>query len=96
MKETKQQFIERNKALFWSVSPAKRSEISDILLVETILNYGTWEDFLILLELLTLPKAASIFFNATDNRQRHNYLPPVENYFRLYFSRRLTNTSAHV
>ena len=84
---TRTTYIQERSPLFWSVSPAKRAEISDILLVETILNYGEIEDLRALFDLLGLSRVAAIFFAATQNRTRDNYLPVVKNYFTLYFSR---------
>ena len=81
-----QEYIQNHQALFWSVPKEKKHEISEILLVETILNYGTWEDVLELFEVLKIEKVAQIFGFSTQNRPRHNYLPQVENYFRLYFA----------
>ena len=80
-----QKFINKNAALFWSVSPQNRMNISDILLVETILNYGTLESVQELFDLIGIDKTASIFFDQTHNNERHNYFPEVENFFRLYF-----------
>lgn len=91
MNEAKRQFIENNKSLFWSVAPEKRSEISDILLVETILNYGNWDNVQTLFNLLGLSQTAAIFFQSVENRNRTNYFPEVENYFQLYFKRRISS-----
>ncbi|MEY4538299.1 MAG: hypothetical protein RLZZ306_56 [Bacteroidota bacterium] len=82
-----QKYIQNHSDLFWSVSPQKRDSISEQLLVETILNYGSLEDTKELLQLLGLEKTASIFSKNTKENQRNNYLPVVENYFRLYFNR---------
>ena len=39
---TREQLIEKNKALFWYTLEAEKQNISDALLVETFLNYGTF------------------------------------------------------
>ena len=80
-------FILKNKHLFWSVPAEKKIDISDALLVETILNYGSLEDVRELLSLLGITKTAAVFFHTTKQKTRHNYFPPVENFFRLYFNR---------
>lgn len=85
-----QAFIQKKKSLFWAVPKEKKSDISNILLVETILNYGTLEDVRELISLLGLRQTAAIFFQSSQNRERHNYFPPVENYFRLYFQRHVS------
>ena len=41
---TREQFIEKHNPLFWYTPADKKSDISDSLLVETILNYGTMDD----------------------------------------------------
>lgn len=81
-----QQFVQSRAALFWSVSAAKRADISEVLLVETILNYGNLEDVKQLFELLSMEKTAQIFAQHI-RKKRHNYLPQVANYFTLYFKR---------
>lgn len=80
-------YIEHRKNLFWSVSDSRKKDIGEPLLVETILNYGTLEDVRELIAVLGLKQTATVFFDATQGRTRHNYFPEVENYFRLYFQR---------
>ena len=84
-------YIEKRSDLFWSVKKEKRTEVSETLLVETILNYGTLDDVRDLIRVLGLNHTASIFFAATQNRIRSNYFPEVENFFRLYFTRYATH-----
>jgi hypothetical protein len=85
-----QEFINKKKSLFWAVPNDRKSEISNPFLVETILNYGTLEDVRELIRLLGLRQTANIFYETSQNRTRHNYFPPVENYFRLYFQRHVS------
>lgn len=80
-------FIQTRRSLFWSVSEKGLPRISDELLVETIFNFGTEDDVRALFALLGIEKTASIFRNTTQGRTRHNYLPVVANFFRLYFDR---------
>lgn len=84
-------YIEQRNDLFWSVKKEKRTEVSETLLVETILNYGSLEDVRGLIKLLGLTQTATIFFAATQNRQRNNYFPEVENFFKLYFTHYATH-----
>ena len=81
------QYIEEKKDLFWSVGNSRKKDIGETLLVETILNYGSQEDVRELIDILGLKKMAAIFFSNTQNPNRHNYFPEVENFFRLYFQR---------
>lgn len=67
--------------------------ISDELLVETILNYGSLEDVRSLIDLLGLSRTAEVFSKTTTGRTRSNYFPEVANYFRLYFRRHVPEHS---
>ena len=86
-KEAFEHFIANRRSLFWSVSDDKLAHISDALLVETILNYGTAADVRTLFECVGIEQTAAIFYAHTENKTRTNYLPPVKNYFTLYFNR---------
>jgi hypothetical protein len=86
-KASYEQYILQRRRLFWSVSDAKLSQISEILLVETILNFGNAEDVRILFDLMSIQQVATVFYQHTENCTRTNYLPPVLNYFTLYFNR---------
>lgn len=87
-------YIELRKDLFWSIHDSQKKNISEAVLVETILNYGTLEDVRELINLLGLKHIADIFYNATENRQRKNYFPQVENFFKLYFDRHVRQHSS--
>ena len=79
-------FIEDHQYLFWH-SPAPKSEtVSDELLVETILNYGTLEQVRGLFKAIGLKKAAAIF-NGMTGRKKMNIFPEIHNYFCLYFKK---------
>lgn len=83
------QFVEEHKNLFWYTPKDKLFEISDELLVETILNYGTLNDVKELFRLLGIKKAAEIFFHSINlsERRKNNYYPEVCNFFTLLFKR---------
>ena len=79
-------FIEDHQELFW-YSPAPKSEtVSDELLVETILNYGTMEDVQSLFCIAGVARVATIFRGMTG-RKKLNIYPAIYNYFNLYFDR---------
>jgi hypothetical protein len=88
-----QNFINEHSDLFWSVSPQKREAIGTVLLVETILNYGSLKDTQQLIDLLGLDETASVFFNSIQKTNRHNYKPEVETFFRYYFNRHVPQYS---
>jgi hypothetical protein len=82
-------FIDDHQSLFW-YSPAPKSEIvTDELLVETVLNYGTMEQVRELFAVMGIKTAAKIFFDAinSSDRRKGNYHELVVNYFTLYFNR---------
>ena len=79
-------YIDDHQHLFW-YSPAPKNEtVSDELLVETMLNYGTWEQVHDLFEVMGLKKVASVFEEMTGRKQL-NYYPEIHNYFSLYFKK---------
>ena len=90
MKE-REAYIAKRSSLFWSVGDL--SKVSDILLVETILNYGSWEDVKELIQLLGISRTATLFKNTTEGRVRDNYFPEVKNFFKLYFTRHAQSVS---
>ncbi len=79
-------YIEDRQALFW-YSPAPKSEtVSDELLVETILNYGSMDDVRSLFKIVGMKEIASIFRNMTG-RKKLNIYPELYNFFNLYFDK---------
>ena len=87
-KELKQ-YIEDRKYLFWH-SPAPKSEtVSDDLLVEIILNYGTMDDIRKLFSVMKIGNVARIFFDSINksDRRKGNYQELTINYFTLLFNR---------
>lgn len=79
-------FIEDHQELFW-YSPAPKSEtVSDELLVETILNYGTMKDVQRLFHIMNIKKVAAIF-RGMIGRKKLNIYPELYNYFNLYFDK---------
>ena len=83
---TRAEYIKQRASLFWYTPEAKKSEISDSLLVETILNYGTMDDVKALFDLMGIEKVADVFFSA-KGRQKLNYYPQIYNFFTLVFNR---------
>lgn len=83
---TREEYIEQHASLFWYTPEAKKNEISDSLLVETILNYGTMNDVKALFNLMGIEKVADVFFSA-KGRQKLNYFPQIYNFFTLVFNR---------
>ena len=79
-------YIDDHQDLFW-YSPAPKSEtVSDELLVETILNYGTLAEVHDLFYIVGLQEVAGIFRGMTG-RKKLNYFPEIHNYFYMYFEK---------
>ena len=83
---TREEFIADHSSLFWYTPEQKKKSISDQLLVETILNYGSMDDVRSLFDLMGIEKVAEVFFSA-KGRQKLNYFPQIYNYFTLLFNR---------
>jgi hypothetical protein len=79
-------FIQKNGHLFWYTPEDKGEKVTDELLVETILNYGSLEQIKTLFDLIGMRTAANIFRNMTG-RKKMNYFPEIHNYFDLYFKK---------
>lgn len=82
MVSERERFIDKHKAKFWYTPESLRHGISDALLVETTLNYGTLDDFRELRRILTPKRLARVFFSATG-RRAGNYYPEIRNFFTL-------------
>jgi hypothetical protein len=80
------EFIREHQALFWYSPEDKCETVSDELLVETILNYGTLKEIQQLFQIMHLQKVATIFRGMTD-RKVQNIYPEIYNYFKLYFNK---------
>jgi hypothetical protein len=92
MSEELKQYIERHKTLFWYTPENKKENISESLLVESILNYGTLEDIRQLIQIMGVNHVANIFFSAKD-REKLNYYPEIYNFFSHVFSKYAPNHS---
>ncbi|MDO9154335.1 MAG: hypothetical protein Q7U47_11665 [Paludibacter sp.] len=80
------EFIRQNNHLFWYIPEDKKEEISDELLLEIFLNYGTLNDFIQLKRLLGINYLSNIFFGL-EGRKKMNYYPEIYNFFYLYFGK---------
>ena len=82
-------FIDDHQHLFW-YSPAPKSDtVSDELLVEMVLNYGSMNDVRSLFAVMSIQGVAKIFFDSIgqSERRRGNYHELTLNYFTLLFNR---------
>ncbi len=81
-----QNFIIENEALFWGVKAEEKVNISQDLLVETILNYGNEKSIKKLFDLIGMKTAADIFFRQISGR-RSNYHQRTKHFFEIYFKK---------
>lgn len=79
-------FIQQHSALFWYTPQDKKEDISDELLIETTLNYGTIDDFIQLKKIMGGSNLADIFMGL-KGRKKMNYYPEIYNFFYLYFQK---------
>jgi len=82
-------FIDDHQYLFW-YSPAPKSEtVSDELLVEMVLNYGSMDELRGLFSVMGIKEVARIFFTSIgmSDRRKGNYHELTLNYFTLLFNR---------
>jgi hypothetical protein len=86
MNQELKDFIYKNKALFWYTPEAGLYRISDELLVETILNYGSLESIKELFSIIGISRASSTF-RGLIGRKKGNYFPEVYNFFNIVFDR---------
>jgi hypothetical protein len=75
-------FVKSRSHLFWYIGDL--NEISEDFVLEQVLNFGNFEDVKLLLKIIGIEKASSIF-NRQIRKKRCNYRPEIKNYFKLYF-----------
>jgi len=85
--EELKEFIKQHSPLWWWLPEEAKENLSLNSIVEALLNYGSIEDIKKLFGIVGIKKVAEIFYEATRDRQRTNYSPAIENFFKLYFER---------
>ena len=82
---TLQEFIKKRPLLVWYTK--NYDHLSDEAIVESVLNYGEWEDVQKIFAITGIKKVAAIFKKQTTRRRwgRTNYRPEIKHYFNLYF-----------
>ena len=78
------QFIQKRPHLIWYVKDLDK--LSEESIVESVLNYGDWDDVQKMIKILGLQKTADIF-RRKSKQKRGNYRSEIKNYFRLYFDK---------
>jgi len=77
-------FVKERKHLFWSTK--NYDGLSNVAIVEGVLNYGDMDDVRELISILGIQEVARIF-RENSNRERVNYDPKIVNYFSLFFQK---------
>jgi hypothetical protein len=83
------EFIQQQSNLFWHIPEGKKKEVSQEVLVETILNYGDINAVKQLLFLLGIDEVAKTFYSITNKstRKKSNLHELTVNYFTLFFDK---------
>ena len=76
--------IKQKPYLMWSTRSYNNLSLQSM--VEAILNYGNWQDFKQLKEILGINELASVFEQIIKNN-RNNLRPQTVNYFKKYFNK---------
>lgn len=77
-------YLKLKPYLVWSTK--NHEVLSPELIVESILNYGDWNDFLFIKDLFGIKNLSQIFENISKKR-RVNLRPQTINYFKMFFSK---------
>lgn len=77
-------FIKKRSYLVWYTN--NYEHLSQEAIVESVLNYGDWDDVQEMISILGIKKTAAIFRKQIQQR-RVNYRPEIRNYFNLYFKK---------
>lgn len=77
-------FIKKRPYLIWYTRNFKH--LSPEAIVESVLNYGDFDDVKKMFSILGIKKTADIF-RKSIKRGRNNYRPEIKNYFQLYFNK---------
>lgn len=81
-KKTREEFIDENASLFWYIRQDKLHSISDEVLVEFIINYGSLHAIKELFEIVGIKKLTEIYYKI-QGRKIGNYFPELYNFFGL-------------
>lgn len=65
---------------------ADLENVSEEAIVESVLNYGDFDDVKEMINILGVKQTAAIF-NKQIKQKRNNYDPKISNYFKLYFKK---------
>ena len=81
---TIESFVKERPYLFWYIKDP--TGLSKESIVEHVLNYGDFNDFKKILEIMGIDEVGKIFRGQLE-KKRVNYRPEIKNYFTLYFDK---------
>ncbi|MBI2035896.1 MAG: hypothetical protein HYT12_04455 [Candidatus Liptonbacteria bacterium] len=81
---TLRNFVKQRPYLMWYIKNPEH--LSDDAVVESVLNYGDFDDVLKMISVLGIKKVKRIF-TAQLRRKRINYNPKLKHYFAMYFKK---------
>jgi len=79
-----QELVKKKPYLIWHTK--NYEHLSERSIVENVLNYGSWEDYLFLEKVLGVKQLRG-FFEDIKNKKRTNLRPQTINYFSNYFGK---------
>ncbi|OGC52144.1 hypothetical protein A2982_01495 [candidate division WWE3 bacterium RIFCSPLOWO2_01_FULL_39_13] len=74
--------IEKKPYLVWSTQ--SYDKLSPERILESVISYGDWVDFIKLTEIFGMKKCAKLF-EVISGKRRNNLRPKTQNYFSRYF-----------
>ena len=83
-KQALEKFILKHESLFWYTPAKELRNISNELLLETILNYGDLKTILECFKIMGVKKA-KLVFNSITGRKKGNLYPEIYHLFSEYF-----------
>lgn len=81
--------IRKNAHLFWYIKDSAKEDLSLAVVLEFFLNYANAEDVKELFKIVSVKKAAHVFFEQINKSERaaNNYNVLSRNFFTLYFKK---------
>ena len=79
-------FIKKRPYLVWYTKNLEH--LSEEAIVESVLNFGDWNDVKEMISILGIKRVAKIFRKQTNPRKKRiNYDSKIVNYFKLFFKK---------
>jgi hypothetical protein len=86
IKYKKNNFIKKHRDWFWYTPEEKLKSISDELLLENVINYGSIKDFKDYIKIVGIENASKTFWKFRGSKKKNLY-PELYNLFDKYFKK---------